>query len=59
LINLSHNTGTTQWNDPREKLPERRSSVVELATTVNGDEEELPEGWERIDDETHGTFYVE
>ncbi|VDK42073.1 unnamed protein product [Anisakis simplex] len=33
----NHNSGTTQWEDPRE----------------------LPEGWEKVDDEVYGTFYVD
>ncbi|KAI1733209.1 WW domain-containing protein [Ditylenchus destructor] len=40
---IDHNSGTTQWEDPREVGPR----------------EILPEGWERVDDESHGTFYVE
>ncbi|KAI6175631.1 hypothetical protein M3Y97_00710600 [Aphelenchoides bicaudatus] len=67
---IDHNSGTTQWQDPREQQSplNKRSSTAEFPShQTNGvsnghndvDEQELPEGWERIEDETHGVFYVD
>lgn len=30
-----------------------------VIAALNGEETVLPPGWERVDDEVHGTFYVE
>ncbi|KTF73374.1 hypothetical protein cypCar_00045442, partial [Cyprinus carpio] len=48
----SHNTKTTSWMDPRcqdkqRKLPE------------DCDDDELPPGWEKIDDPVYGVYYVD
>ncbi|KAI6211964.1 Magi-1 [Aphelenchoides besseyi] len=46
---IDHNAGTTTWNDPRD---ERMNDDFQ-------EHEELPDGWERIEDEVHGVFYVD
>lgn len=48
----SHNTGTSQWLDPRLSKIQKKS-LEECA------EDELPYGWEKIDDPTYGTYYID
>ncbi|XP_071035063.1 membrane-associated guanylate kinase, WW and PDZ domain-containing protein 1 isoform X4 [Parasteatoda tepidariorum] len=47
---IDHNTGTSQWLDPR---PKNKKPVGEC------DEDELPYGWEKIDDPHYGTYYID
>ncbi|XP_054711922.1 membrane-associated guanylate kinase, WW and PDZ domain-containing protein 1-like [Uloborus diversus] len=47
---IDHNTGTSQWLDPR---PKNKKPVSEC------DENELPYGWEKIDDPHYGTYYID
>ena len=48
----SHNTGTSQWLDPRLSRIQKKS-LEECA------EDELPYGWEKIDDPHYGTYYID
>lgn len=48
---IDHNTGTSQWLDPR--LTKNQKTVMEC------DEDELPYGWEKIDDPHYGTYYID
>ena len=48
----SHNTGTSQWLDPRLSKIQKKS----LEECADG---ELPYGWEKIDDPTYGTYYID
>ena len=48
----SHNTGTSQWLDPRLSKIQKKS-LEECA------EDELPYGWEKIDDPHYGTYYID
>ena len=48
----SHNTGTSQWLDPRLSKIQKKS--LEECT-----EDELPYGWEKIDDPHYGTYYID
>lgn len=52
LCLCSHNTGTSQWLDPRLSKIQKKS-LEECA------EDELPYGWEKIDDPTYGTYYID
>lgn len=52
LLLYSHNTGTSQWLDPRLSKIQKKS-LEECA------EDELPYGWEKIDDPTYGTYYID
>ncbi|XP_015239217.1 PREDICTED: membrane-associated guanylate kinase, WW and PDZ domain-containing protein 1-like isoform X5 [Cyprinodon variegatus] len=47
-----HNTKTTSWLDPRcrDKVPRPLEEC---------DDDELPPGWERIDDPVYGVYYVD
>lgn len=49
---IDHNTGTSQWLDPRLSKIQKKS-LEECA------EDELPYGWEKIDDPTYGTYYID
>uniref|UniRef100_A0A8C5FJ83 Uncharacterized protein n=1 Tax=Gadus morhua TaxID=8049 RepID=A0A8C5FJ83_GADMO len=48
---LSHNTKTTSWLDPR--LAKKAKPPEECK------EDELPYGWEKIDDPIYGSYYVD
>uniref|UniRef100_A0A3Q1DBD1 Membrane associated guanylate kinase, WW and PDZ domain containing 1a n=1 Tax=Amphiprion ocellaris TaxID=80972 RepID=A0A3Q1DBD1_AMPOC len=52
LYFIDHNTKTTSWLDPRCK--DKTSRPLEEC-----DDDELPPGWERIDDPVYGVYYVE
>ncbi|KAL3098831.1 hypothetical protein niasHT_024585 [Heterodera trifolii] len=45
---IDHNTGTTTWDDTRDTYP-----------LHNHHQQQLPDGWERIEDTIHGTFSVD
>ncbi|GFY73103.1 membrane-associated guanylate kinase, WW and PDZ domain-containing protein 1 [Trichonephila inaurata madagascariensis] len=47
---IDHNTGTSQWLDPR---PRNKKPVEECK------ENELPYGWEKINDPHYGTYYID
>ncbi|KAG8191377.1 hypothetical protein JTE90_006121 [Oedothorax gibbosus] len=47
---IDHNTGTSQWLDPRPKTKKPASECGE---------DELPYGWEKIDDPHYGTYYID
>ena len=49
---IDHNTGTSHWLDPR-------LSRVQKKRPEECDEDELPFGWERIDDPHYGTYYID
>ena len=49
---IDHNSGTSHWLDPRlSKVQKKRAEECE--------ENELPFGWERIDDPHYGTYYID
>ena len=48
----SHETGTSHWLDPRLANIQKKS-LEECA------DNELPYGWERIDDPAYGTYYID
>ncbi|TRY54863.1 hypothetical protein DNTS_001814 [Danionella cerebrum] len=48
---IDHNTKTTSWLDPR--LAKKAKPPEEC------DEDELPYGWEKIDDPIYGSYYVD
>jgi len=49
---IDHNTGTSHWLDPRlSRVQKKRAEECE--------EDELPFGWERIDDPHYGTYYID
>ena len=50
--NFSHNTGTSHWLDPR------LSRVQKLSLEECADNE-LPFGWEKIEDPHYGTYYID
>ncbi|XP_076219478.1 membrane-associated guanylate kinase, WW and PDZ domain-containing protein 2 isoform X12 [Aptenodytes patagonicus] len=50
-FSMSHNTKTTSWLDPR--LAKKAKPPEECK------ENELPYGWEKIDDPIYGTYYVD
>uniref|UniRef100_A0A3Q1BKU4 Membrane-associated guanylate kinase, WW and PDZ domain-containing protein 1 n=1 Tax=Amphiprion ocellaris TaxID=80972 RepID=A0A3Q1BKU4_AMPOC len=52
LYFIDHNTKTTSWLDPRCK--DKTSRPLEEC-----DDDELPPGWERIDDPVYGVYYVD
>ncbi|CAG0894940.1 unnamed protein product, partial [Darwinula stevensoni] len=48
----SHDTGTSSWLDPRlERVKKKKLEEC--------DDNELPFGWERIDDPYYGTYYID
>ncbi|XP_035704897.1 membrane-associated guanylate kinase, WW and PDZ domain-containing protein 3 isoform X2 [Folsomia candida] len=49
---IDHNTGTSHWLDPR-------LSRVQKMSLEECDDNELPFGWERIDDPHYGTYYID
>ncbi|XP_037088645.1 membrane-associated guanylate kinase, WW and PDZ domain-containing protein 1-like [Pollicipes pollicipes] len=49
---IDHSTGTSHWLDPRLALVQKKS-------LEDCDLNELPYGWERIDDATYGTYYID
>ncbi|XP_065656846.1 membrane-associated guanylate kinase, WW and PDZ domain-containing protein 1 isoform X3 [Hydra vulgaris] len=49
---VDHNSGRTQWEDPRKVKPPSRPSVLPP-------EESLPPGWEKVDDPKYGTYYID
>uniref|UniRef100_A0A7N8XRD2 Membrane-associated guanylate kinase, WW and PDZ domain-containing protein 1 n=1 Tax=Mastacembelus armatus TaxID=205130 RepID=A0A7N8XRD2_9TELE len=52
LYFIDHNTKTTSWLDPRCR--DKASRPLEEC-----DDDELPPGWERIDDPVYGVYYVD
>jgi len=48
----SHNTGTSHWLDPRLSKFQKRSLEECL-------DDELPYGWEKIDDTLYGTYFID
>jgi len=48
----SHNTGTSHWLDPR-------LSRVQKTALEDCADNELPFGWERIEDPHYGTYYID
>lgn len=51
-MNFSHNSSTSHWLDPRLSKFQKKS--LEDCT-----DDELPYGWERIDDPLYGTYYID
>lgn len=49
---IDHNSGTSHWLDPR-------LSRVQKKRPEECDEDELPFGWERIDDPHYGTYFID
>lgn len=49
---IDHNTGTSHWLDPR-------LSRVQKMSLEECDDNELPFGWERIEDPHYGTYYID
>uniref|UniRef100_A0A8C4GQL1 Membrane-associated guanylate kinase, WW and PDZ domain-containing protein 1 n=1 Tax=Dicentrarchus labrax TaxID=13489 RepID=A0A8C4GQL1_DICLA len=52
LYFIDHNTKTTSWLDPRCR--DKASRPLEEC-----DDDELPPGWERIEDPVYGVYYVD
>lgn len=48
----SHNSSTSHWLDPR-------LSRIQKKSLEDCSENELPYGWERIDDPLYGTYYID
>ena len=49
---IDHNSGTSHWLDPRlSRVQKKRPEECE--------DNELPFGWERIDDPHYGTYYID
>lgn len=51
-VSISHNTGTSHWLDPRLSKFQKRSLEECL-------DDELPYGWEKIDDTLYGTYFID
>ncbi|XP_068758542.1 membrane-associated guanylate kinase, WW and PDZ domain-containing protein 3-like isoform X1 [Montipora capricornis] len=49
---VNHSTGSTQWVDPR-------LAQVKKASADDCDDDELPYGWERVEDPKYGTYYID
>ncbi|CAG7721513.1 unnamed protein product [Allacma fusca] len=49
---IDHNTGTSHWLDPR-------LSRIQKLSLEECDDNELPFGWERIEDPHYGTYYID
>ena len=49
---IDHSSGTSHWLDPR-------LSRVQKKRPEECDEDELPFGWERIDDPHYGTYFID
>ena len=49
---IDHTSGTSHWLDPR-------LSRVQKKRPEECDEDELPFGWERIDDPHYGTYFID
>ncbi|XP_037092842.1 membrane-associated guanylate kinase, WW and PDZ domain-containing protein 2-like [Pollicipes pollicipes] len=49
---INHETGTSHWLDPRLARVQKKS-------LAECEDHELPYGWERIDDVTYGTYYID
>ncbi|XP_048864668.1 membrane-associated guanylate kinase, WW and PDZ domain-containing protein 2a isoform X3 [Brienomyrus brachyistius] len=60
---IDHNTKTTSWLDPRlakkAKPPEECREDADSMVTFCGKWQELPYGWEKIDDPMYGSYYVD
>lgn len=52
LLFCSHNTGTSHWLDPRLSKYQKKS-------LVDCQDDELPYGWEKINDPQYGTYYID
>lgn len=48
----SHNTGTSHWLDPRLSKFQKKS-------LEDCSDDELPYGWEKIEDSLYGTYYID
>jgi len=51
-LSFSHNTGTSHWLDPR-------LSRIQKLSLEDCADNELPFGWERIEDPHYGTYYID
>lgn len=51
-FHFSHNTGTSHWLDPRLSKFQKRSLEECL-------DDELPYGWEKIEDNLYGTYFID
>ncbi|XP_010880026.4 membrane-associated guanylate kinase, WW and PDZ domain-containing protein 1b isoform X3 [Esox lucius] len=61
---IDHNTKTTSWIDPRclDKPPKPLEECEDdegVHTEELDNEQELPPGWEKIDDPVYGVYYVD
>lgn len=52
LYFIDHNTGTSHWLDPRLSKFQKKS-------LEDCSDNELPYGWEKIDDAVYGTYYID
>lgn len=52
LYYISHNTGTSHWLDPRLSKFQKKS-------LEDCGDDELPYGWEKIEDSLYGTYYID
>lgn len=51
-LNCSHTTGTSHWLDPRLKSYQKKS-------LEDCQDDELPYGWEKIQDPQYGTYFID
>uniref|UniRef100_T1JEL2 Membrane-associated guanylate kinase, WW and PDZ domain-containing protein 1 n=1 Tax=Strigamia maritima TaxID=126957 RepID=T1JEL2_STRMM len=49
---IDHRTGTSHWLDPR-------LAKIKKKTIEDCNDDELPYGWEKIDDAQYGTYYID
>jgi len=55
----SHNSGSTQWEDPRDHDTNQINPLGPAEHDEVDEVEDLPEGWEQVKNAEHGVFYVE
>eukprot|EP00794_Sanderia_malayensis_P006133 gene6133-6841_t len=64
---VDHNTGKTQWEDPRKPAKDTQSvkslnsaySIQDNNHVSDQDDGDLPDGWEKVDDPKYGTYYID
>lgn len=56
---IDHNNDITSWTDPRQPAPATMPSEGEEEEAANADLDQLPYGWERVDDPRFGVYYID
>lgn len=57
---VDHNTGRTQWDDPRKMTKALSTSRLPTnANNIKNEEDDLPPGWEKVNDPKYGTYYID